>query len=95
MAEPKSGRRYQRGKEAVHIASSPGEAPATDTGTLTGSIMTGFLSSLEAIVGTPVEYALYLESGTRNMSPRPAWQITAEELIPDLTKLLEDELKGK
>ena len=87
MAEPKTGRRY-----GDHIASAPGESPAVDSGNLTGSITQIFPSTLEARVGTPVEYALYLEDGTNKMAARPLWQKTASESLPTLEKMLKDEL---
>lgn len=87
MAEPKTGRRY-----GDHIASAPGESPAVDSGNMTGSITQIFPSTLEARVGTPVEYALYLEDGTNKMAARPLWQKTASESLPTLEKMLKDEL---
>lgn len=89
MAEPKSGGRY-----GDHIASAPGESPAVDSGNLIGSITQIFPSTLEAKIGTPVEYALYLEDGTGRMAARPLWQRTATESLPTLEAMLRDELKG-
>lgn len=93
MAGPKSGRRYPRGREGFHIASAPGESPAVDSGNLTNSIVQVFPSTLEALVGTPVEYAAYLEEGTGRMQPRPLWEVTAKETLPTLEKMLRAELK--
>lgn len=68
---PKTGRVYKRGK-VEHRASAPGQAPATDTGTLVGSIYfeNGRLS---ATVGSRLAYAYYLEFGTARIAPRPSW----------------------
>lgn len=88
MAEAKSGRMY-----GTHRASAPGESPAIDSGNLAGSITMIFPSTLEAKVGTPVEYALYLEEGTGRMQPRPLWQKTADEALPTLENLLKAELR--
>jgi phage gpG-like protein len=77
---------------SVHIASAPGEAPAVDTGTLIGSIQMAQDSTLTAKVGTAVEYALYLELGTRKMQPRPVWREAVDDLLPTLTALLQSEL---
>lgn len=77
---------------SVHIASAPGEAPAVDTGTLIGSIQMVQESTLTAKVGTAVEYASYLEIGTRKMQPRPVWRKTVDDLLPTLTALLQSEL---
>ncbi|RLG78456.1 MAG: hypothetical protein DRO14_00535 [Thermoprotei archaeon] len=66
---PKTGREY-RHRGIVHIASAPGEAPATDTGTLAASLKAERSGKLQYdIIG--VEYGAYLELGTRKMAPRP------------------------
>jgi HK97 gp10 family phage protein len=57
-----------------HQASAPGEAPATDTGRLVNSIVadaewTG--DSITGYVRADVEYARWLEYGTRKILPRP------------------------
>ncbi|MCC6328994.1 MAG: hypothetical protein IT174_10790 [Acidobacteria bacterium] len=62
-AGKKTGRSYPRGKEAVHTASAPGESPANDSSNLYGSIQIISENSLEAKIGTVVEYAVYLEYG--------------------------------
>lgn len=92
MAEPKSGNEYKRG-ESVHIASAPGESPANDSSNLTGTIQP-FFDTLEAKVGTPVEYAEYLEDGTENMEARPGWSNVLQESLPTLENLLAYEIKG-
>lgn len=94
MAEPKSGRAYPRGKEGTHIASAPGESPAVDSGNLTGSIAVIIENSLEAKIGTPVEYAIYLEEGTDRMAARPLWERTATESLPTLESMLAAEIRG-
>lgn len=66
-----TGRMYGK-----HRASAPGEPPATDTGRLASSItFTGSVQSkkIEAEVSSIVEYAPYLEYGTRRMAKRPVW----------------------
>lgn len=94
MAESKSGKAYKRGKEDVHIASAPGESPAVDSGNLTNSIAMIMENSLEAKIGTPVEYALYLEEGTSRMEQRPLWEKTAKDSLPTLEKMLAAEIRG-
>lgn len=89
MAEPKSGRMY-----GDHQASAPGESPAVDSGNLTGSIVQVFPSTLEALIGTPVEYAVYLETGTSRMAQRPLWEKTAADELPTLEKMLDKEIEG-
>lgn len=56
--------------KAKYQASAPGEAPATRTGDLRKSY--GFrIQPYLAEIGSPLDYALFLEKGTRNMAPRP------------------------
>lgn len=92
MAEPKSGAEYKRG-ESVHVASAPGESPANDSSNLSGTIQT-FFYTLEAIIGTMVEYGEYLEDGTDKMEARPVWEKTLQENLPTLENLLAYEIKG-
>lgn len=94
MAEPKSGRSYRRGKSGTHVASAPGESPAVDSGNLAGSIAVLMESTLEAKVGTPVDYSLFLEEGTSRMAARPLWERTARESLPTLEAILQAEIRG-
>lgn len=59
----------------VHYAANrslPGQPPHVDTGALISS-MTYEIDpeNLQVLIGSPLEYALYLELGTRIMAPRP------------------------
>ena len=65
----KTGRTYRRGN-VTHIASAPGQYPATDRGGLVNSIK-AIISGTTAIVGTKVEYGPMLEFGTSRMAARP------------------------
>lgn len=67
----KSGRIYKhRGIE--HRASAPGEAPASDTGTLVNNIATSYdHNNLTGTLSVNVVYGLMLEFGTEKMEPRP------------------------
>lgn len=65
----KTGRTYRRGS-VTHIASAPGQYPATDRGRLAGSIK-AIISGTTAIVGTNVAYGPMLEFGTSRMAARP------------------------
>lgn len=72
----KSGRLYRRGKKGgeqrVHQASAPGEAPATDEGTLAGSVLPVHeAGSLEARVDVSADHAADLELGNSRIEPRP------------------------
>lgn len=93
IAEMKSGNVYPRGKDGEHTASAPGESPASDSGNLIGSIGPPIFKTLEAKIGTPVEYALYLEEGTTNIEPRPLWEKTVKEVLPTLETLLAAEIR--
>jgi hypothetical protein len=70
-----SAGRLRKGRARVpHTASAPGEPPASDTGRLLTSIhheMSDGPEGIEGRVGSDVEYAVYLELGTRDMLPRP------------------------
>jgi HK97 gp10 family phage protein len=53
-------------------ASSPGDEPHRRTGNLQASITSELdAEALRVTVGSPVEYALYLELGTHRMAARP------------------------
>lgn len=80
MSLPKSGRAYRRGRQAIHIASAPGEAPAIDTGNLMGSINFGMQSPTMAEVTVNAEYAAYLEFGTIRMAARPYVEPSLEKV---------------
>lgn len=51
--------------------SKPGQPPAKETGTLGRSITTQRVVLGQWVVGTNLNYAPYLELGTKNMQPRP------------------------
>jgi len=53
-----------------HQSSAPGQAPATDTGTLVSSIKAES-KDLTGRVYSDLEYAFWLEFGTLKMEPRP------------------------
>ena len=90
MAGPKSGQRY-----GTHIASAPGESPAIDSSNLIGSIQIVIENNgLMARVGTPVEYAAWLEDGTSRMEARPVWEVERIESLPTLEKMLKEEMSN-
>lgn len=66
----KTGRVYKRGSK-THQASAPGQAPASDTGMLAGSIQAVKLTKLTWQVGTMLRYGEWLEYGTRDIAERP------------------------
>lgn len=65
MQEIHSGAMY-----GTHQASAPGEYPAIDTGALINSVQSEMETDLVGVVYTNSNYAMYLEYGTINMSPR-------------------------
>lgn len=82
----KSVIRYREGGgSSIHVASSEGNAPNTDTGRLVSSINTEIAED-GVFVGTTLEYGKYLEFGTKIMGERP-W------LIPALNKKMDDIIK--
>jgi hypothetical protein len=89
MGPPKTGRIYTR-RGVKHQASAPGEAPATDLGTLAGSGGTTY--DTEAIVGRvnwSAAHAPMLEFGTVKMDPRPYARNTLAEDTPEIQSLIQ------
>jgi hypothetical protein len=76
----KSGRTYRRGRKGTHTASAPGEAPATDTGQIAGSIHAQREKAPSWRVAVTDPKGLLLEKGTRRILPRPF-------LLPALEKV--------
>jgi phage gpG-like protein len=68
---PKTGITYEKiDPKRTHRASATGEAPATDTGRLANSLKAD-IQGVRATVSTNVDYAPFLEFGTRTIEPRP------------------------
>lgn len=88
---PKTGREYARGKnrDIIHRASAPGEAPATDTGTLVNSIYNEDRGKYAKAIGSRLPYAYYLEFGTFKMDKRPSWIPAVERAIPKMLKRID------
>jgi HK97 gp10 family phage protein len=88
----KSGRVYvRRGKS--HQASAPGQAPATDTGSLVSSIKFKQVTRLTAEVESRLAYAAFLEFGTQRMAARPAWVPAIEKARPDFARRVSDAIR--
>ena len=80
---PASGEVYEKyNPRRTHQASAPGEPPMSDIGRLASSIEWNADSILEASVFSRVEYAPYLEFGTKNMEARPFLLPSVEEDAP-------------
>ena len=86
---PKTGREYPRGRDKIHRASAPGQAPATDTGTLVSSIYNEDRGRNAKAIGSRLPYAFYLEFGTFKMDARPSWIPAVERAIPKMLKRVE------
>lgn len=91
---PASGRVYQKyNPRRVHVASAPGQAPATDTGRLAGSVTYERDTPLSAAVGSVLAYAAMLEFGTSRIAQRPAWVPAVEAMRGKFQKRLERALR--
>lgn len=75
---PATGRIYTRGG-ITRQASAPGEAPMSDTGRLAAGTLYSTVSPLSVTVYNSVQYAEWLEFGTRNIAERPAWTPAANQ----------------
>lgn len=95
---PKTGRLYRRGT-VTHQASAPGQAPATDSGTLASSLYFQQASKMEATIGSRLAYAYYLEFGTTRIRPRPAWlpasEIGQKKLNERVRRAIDNAIRGK
>jgi len=89
--DPKTGATYGK-----HQASAAGEAPATDTGFLVGSITFKKPDVNEAtgeVVGRVIAsapYAAHLEFGTSNIAPRPYMQPALEQNRSKIRKIFRE-----
>jgi HK97 gp10 family phage protein len=95
MDPPKTGRIYRR-RGVEHQASAPGEAPASDVGTLAQSGATYYDPA--EIVGRAnwsAAHAPFLEYGTQKMEPRPFARTTLEESRPEIEGLIETAVAGE
>ena len=89
-SSPATGREYPRGAK-THVASSPGQAPRSDTGRLIGSFGQDVRIGPAKIIGTisaNVEYAESLEFGTTRMAERPFMRPTLLKTQDTLQKIM-------
>lgn len=93
---PKAGKVYTR-RSVKHRASSPGQAPANDTGNLVGSIQTVQMPDQGGIVASKVivsaSYAKALEYGTKKMEPRPFVGPTKQWAAPIFREYMAQKLR--
>lgn len=86
---PKTGRIYRRGKKVVHQASAPGEAPASDTGSLVARILgEAGTDDLSSRIAGRAAYAIHLEYGTKKMAARPFLRPAGESVREHGQRLL-------
>lgn len=96
LSPPKTGKVYIRRGRIKHRASAPGEAPASDTGTLVRSIITSHdTTKFTLIVHAKAKYALWLEEGTRRMKPRPFMSVALKNKKAQIVALFTKLLSGK
>lgn len=89
----KNGKLVQgRKRNKPHIASAPGDPPATDTGRLKNNIYFERLGATTAAVGSDLVYAVYLEYGTERMAARPFFRPAVEEIRPIFIRRMEKAL---
>jgi hypothetical protein len=81
---PPTGKTYRRGN-VLHTASSPGNAPRTDTGRLVQSArVEPTQGGADVVIAS--NHAVHLEYGTRNMAPRPHLEPAAERNADELAE---------
>lgn len=96
----RSGKEYRvPGTSKMYTASAPGEAPASVTGDLRTSYTVVVISDTEAVVGTPLLKALYLEKGTKvdgtqRIAPRPHFWISYVNNEDKITASMKNAFKG-
>lgn len=86
LESPAGGRVY-----GSHVASAPGEPPASDTGALVRSIRVDH-KALKANVIVAAQYAALLEFGTQFIAPRPFVRPTVAKSRPAMVKVFNDEI---
>ena len=91
------------GVRAVHTASKAGDAPNTDTGNLVQSLRFRKKANTDDVlhefkVGSPLDYAAWLEFGTLDMAPRPFLTLALKKIEPDhverVTKAVREGIKN-
>lgn len=87
--------RYSQGGKAYdHVVSKEGNAPNTDTGALVNSIATEHKNGTPvSFVGSGLDYAKYLEFGTKQMKPRPWLQPALDARLKDFEKNIINQAK--
>jgi HK97 gp10 family phage protein len=92
---PKTGKIYQKYNPRREHQASDGEkkeAPATDTGRLANATVYKMTGKMSAEVSNDVKYGEWLEFGTQDIKPRPAWVPAVEDARPKYRKRMETAL---
>lgn len=69
-------------RAAHDVEAAAKQRAPVDTGALRNSIQTWFDGDLRAFIAPHVEYAIYVEYGTRRMAARPYMAPAAEQVRP-------------
>jgi hypothetical protein len=92
---PKTGRVYSRGRGRFHQASAPGEAPASDSGTLASRVFhETHDSGISGTVFSDVDYAGKLEAGNERIAPRPYFGPALDKNAASFVRHLEIAVTG-
>ncbi len=92
-AKWKAIRDYYAGKPSPYSPSKPGEIPHVDGGQLSMSIFWDRRSKLVRRVGTPLEYGLWLQVGTRKMKARAYLDVTLSENLSKVRAIVTAPIK--
>lgn len=85
--------RYREGGGSYqHMASAPNSPPNTDTGALVRSVVVE-VQREDVYVGSGLEYAPYLEFGTKRMTQRPWLNPALEQNRRRIVKVVTDAMK--
>ena len=96
IAETSSGKQVQRSKQGggtyTHTAAAKGQAPNTDTGKLVASIAAERVGDARYHIGSGLDYASWLEFGTKKMGARPwlnpAFRARQNNLISNISEVV-------
>ena len=97
IQEVSSGRQVQRSRQGggtyTHTAAAEGQAPNTDTGKLVASIAAERVGEARYHIGSGLDYANWLEFGTKKMGARPwlqpAFRARQNNLIVNISEVVE------
>lgn len=91
----KRGRRGRvyKFKGRRHVASVPNESWANRSGEARRGLIYKVRGSQQLLFGNTVEYAKFLEFGTKNMAPRPAHLISIRKNNRNIVSIIGEEIK--